>query len=158
MYQIYQIQFNDTLESIAKQFNTTANNLKHINGITNTLPMVGISIIVPKTENGNERYNIYTIQKDDSLYSISKKYDIPVNTLVRINGLNQNDYLYPGQELIVPKANDGIYMTTVDDTIEKVSKNTGTSIMDLINYNEDIFLIPEQIIFYNKNKNYKSVI
>ena len=42
----------------------------------------------------NELYDTYNIQKGDTLYAISKKYNINPELLALINGLNMNDYIY----------------------------------------------------------------
>ena len=67
MYQIYQVQSYDTLENIARNFNTTIDELKKINGITDFTPVMGAPLIVPKVNSGN-----YIVQRGDSLYSIAK--------------------------------------------------------------------------------------
>lgn len=43
---------------------------------------------------------LYTVKIGDSLYSISRKYDIPVDTIRLVNGLNE-PHIVPGQALLM---------------------------------------------------------
>ena len=100
MYKIYKVSMGDTLSSIAKKFNTTIDNLQNINGIDYI--NMGELIIVPNNSN-NDFFDIYTIEKGDSLYKIAQKYNISLIDLLNINGLDKDNYIYPGQEVLVPK-------------------------------------------------------
>ncbi len=46
----------------------------------------------------------YTIQKDDTLGSIAKKYDVSTGELLLKNRLPAGVTLYPGQQIFIPKA------------------------------------------------------
>lgn len=46
----------------------------------------------------------YTIQKDDTLESIAKKYDVSTGELLLKNRLPAGVTLYPGQQIFIPKA------------------------------------------------------
>lgn len=48
-----------------------------------------------------EKRKIHQVEKGDTLYSISKKYDIDVNILKDINGL-KNNVLSIGQKIVIP--------------------------------------------------------
>ncbi|MGC9054505.1 MAG: LysM peptidoglycan-binding domain-containing protein, partial [Candidatus Hydrogenedens sp.] len=44
----------------------------------------------------------YTVKKGETAYHIAKKYDIPVNELLKVNGLNSVKSVKPGMEIQVP--------------------------------------------------------
>ena len=46
---------------------------------------------------------ICVVQKDDSLWSIAKKYNTSLDDIISINGLDESGSLYPGQKLLVLK-------------------------------------------------------
>ena len=49
----------------------------------------------------------YKVEKGDTLYSISRKYQITVAELRAANNLSENDILKAGQKLIIPEADIG---------------------------------------------------
>lgn len=51
--------------------------------------------------------DVYTVQTGDSLSSIADRFQVPVDTLVRINELPNPDYVFVGQRLLIPTAADG---------------------------------------------------
>lgn len=146
MYQIYQVQSYDTLENIARNFNTTIDELKKINGITDFTPVMGAPLIVPKVNSGN-----YIVQRGDSLYSIAKKYNTTPQVIATYNGLNVGDYIYPGQEIQLPNKNENFYVVKKDDTINDLLQKLNISIQDLLDLNDNILLKEEQVIFYKND-------
>ena len=98
-YEYYTVQKGDSLYQIAKKYNTTTNELKNINKLTNTLLSIGQKLKVPST---GQQYNLYTVVKGDSLYQIAKKYNTTVNDIKSLNNLT-NNILNIGQELKIPR-------------------------------------------------------
>ena len=152
MYQIYQVAPNDTIVSIAGKFNTTIDEIRKINGMNlNNMLLPGNYIVVPNVR--NDLYIRYTVVKGDNLYSIAQNNGTTVQTLVAINGLEENAFIYPNQEILIPRRDLGIYVTVEDDTLSGVSEKSGVSIEDLIRENQRLYLLPEQIIVYKKREN-----
>lgn len=152
MYQIYQVAPNDTIVSIAGKFNTTIDEIRKINGMNlNTMLVPGNYIVVPNV--GNDLYTTYTVVKGDNLYSIAQKNGITVQTLVAINGLEENAFIYPNQEILIPRRDLGVYVTIEDDTINGVSEKSGVPVEELLRENQRLYLLPEQIIVYKKREN-----
>lgn len=57
---------------------------------------------VPKdNKNNTNNSNIYVVSKNDTLYSIAKKFNTTVNEIVKLNNLSTDD-LYIGEKLIIP--------------------------------------------------------
>ncbi len=153
MYAIYQVKQDDTLESVAKKFNTTVEFLNTINGLPNNFQLVpGFNIIVPSMQ--NEIFFKYTIKAGDTLYSIANRYGVNVDNLAMINGLKKDEFIYPNQELIIPRSDVGIFITEEGDTLNSVSEKLSLPIDELLNQNASIYLMPEQLIVYKKEKSY----
>ncbi len=95
-------------------------------------------------------YLVYEIKKGDSLYKISKEFDVNTKLLSELNGLNMDDYIYPGQMLLVPKKDVSYYITKDGDSLELVSNIFGVSEEEIVKNNKTIYLLPEQMIYYKK--------
>lgn len=103
--------------------------------------------------NENENYfTYYTIEKGDNLYEISRKYNINPKLLAAINGIEENEYIYPGQELMIPKSGYSYYITAEGDTLSGVSSAFKTTNENLIRFNKTIYLLPEQILVYKEGR------
>lgn len=145
MYSIYKIEKGETLEDISKKFNTSLSNLKRINGLQETTTTFeGKYIIVPAKK--DKLFENYIIKKGDTIYDIAKKHEIDVNTLLKLNGLLKTDYIYPGEELIIPINGVDVYITKEDDTLSSVADKLKSNVGKIVLENETIYLLPEQLI------------
>ncbi len=97
-----------------------------------------------------EYYTYYTIESGDTLYSISKKFDVNPKLVAELNGLKVDEYIYPKQTLIIPKKGIQYYITKEDDTLKQVSNIFGTNESSLAEQNKTIYLLPGQMIFYRE--------
>ena len=95
----YIVQKGDTLYSISKKYNISVDELKRINNLTSNLISIGQELLIPKEE--IIEYDIYTVQKGDSLWKISQQYQIKVPELIELNNLD-NLTIQIGQKLMVP--------------------------------------------------------
>lgn len=96
-------------------------------------------------------FDYCTIDKGDNLYKISKKYNINPNLLASLNGLDMNDYIYPGQTLLIPNSNYSYYITKQGDTLDMVSKTFNISNNKLLEDNKTIYLLEGQMLVNKKN-------
>ena len=98
----------------------------------------------------------YKVEKGDTLYSISRKYQITVAELRTANNLSENDVIKAGQKLIIPDADIGTaaalsstkntasaapagktieYTVKKGDTLYGIARNNGMSVADLMSLN-----------------------
>ena len=134
---IYVVKKGDTLYSISKKLNISINTLKALNKLNTNEIYVGQQLILCNDKN-TEEYDVYTVKKGDSLWSISKKYDISVKELIELNNLN-NLTLQINQKLKVPKTiiiepeeNDTeIYIVEKNDTLWSISRKFNISVNEL---------------------------
>ena len=102
----YQVEPGDTLYQIAKNFNTTVDEIKRLNNLTsNTLSIgqilnINNSINEPNTQIPSTQ--TYTVQRGDSLWLIANKLNTTVDKIKRINNLSTN-LLQIGQVLLIPE-------------------------------------------------------
>ena len=144
MYQVYEVKSDDTLDSIASSAGISSDMLVRINGFDEIFS--GDLIVVPD----NSMYFSYVVKQGDSLYDISRKYNQDLNLLYEINGIKEGDYVYPNQEILIPKSDASIYMTRDSDTLDSISSDLGVSISDIVSMNPNLLFMPDQIIVYKR--------
>ncbi len=145
MFDKYTIKPGDTLNSIANKFNTKPQVILEINNIYYPEDLrAGMDIIIPKEK--EQYFNYYTIEKGDSLYKIAQKYNINPTLLASLNGLNMEDYIYPNQEILIPKSGYSYYITAEGDTLKNVADMFKISEESLLKQNPTIYLLKDQIL------------
>lgn len=146
MYKIYQVEVGETLDSIASKLNTDTETLRRLNGIKGMMNLrPGSYLIVPTVD---DRFTTYIVQKGDNIYSISRRFDVDSNLVLRLNGLENESFIYPDQEILIPNKNYNFYITKQGDTMTSVSESVNENVIDLLNNNETLFLEPDQLIIY----------
>lgn len=96
-------------------------------------------------------FDYYVVKNGDTLYEISKDNNIDASLLAQLNGFNKDDYIYPNQVLLIPKAGTMLYITANGDTLLEVANGMGADVLDFLEQNKNIYLQPEQLIVYKYN-------
>lgn len=149
MFESYLIKDDDTLDKIADRHNVSKEYLIDINNLyyeSDFKP--GRELIVPKVE--DVYFNIYVVEKGDTLYQIGKKFNVNPDLLSSLNGIKKDEYIYPKQELMIPKEGYSYYITAEGDTLREVINVFNTSYEKLLKENKTIYLLPEQLIVLKK--------
>ncbi|NMM65736.1 LysM peptidoglycan-binding domain-containing protein [Clostridium sp. P21] len=110
----YTVASGDSLYTIGKLFNTTANTIMKDNNLTSTTIYPGKVLTVPGY--------IYTIKSGDSLYLICQRYGISISSLRQANNKWDN-YLNIGDKLILP----GVTATNTNSTAVSTTNNSYTA-------------------------------
>ena len=104
----YVVRRGNTLSFIAKEFNTTVENIVLENDIQNpNLIYIGEKLkIIPNYNDLDKDSSLskiyYKVKKGDTLYSISKRYDVTVEKLVRLNNIINPNLIFPNEILKIP--------------------------------------------------------
>lgn len=147
MYEVYTVKFGDTLKGISSIYNTSIEELIKLNSIIDLNDLKeGVQIMIPN--NNSNPYRYYTVKKGDTLQAIASKYNIDYNLLLKLNGLENNDYVYPNQTIVLPKEGVSLYLTKDNDTLNSVASDLGMSIMELAENNDNLYLRENQIIVF----------
>lgn len=146
----YIVEVGDTIQSIARKFEVSLEDLVKENNLENIYFLEpGLELIIPESTGTNtEAFEYYTVKKGDNLYQIGLKYNISPELLAEINGLELNEYIFPDQKLLVPKNGIQVYITKEGDTLKLISNELGIPRESILLYNENIYLLPEQLIAY----------
>ena len=146
--QLYTVREGDTLYTIANNFNTTVDNIKSLNDLTNNTLSIGQILIVPT---GTTASNTYRVRPGDSLYSIAKQFNITVDELKRANNLS-NNFISVNQELKIPSKigeETQLYTVKSGDTLYSIAKENNTTVQNIKNANNltsDILTIGTKLI------------
>ena len=132
----YIVKNGDSLWSIASKNDTTVDNIKRLNNLTNNTLQIGqiLKLNNEEKEDNLKDKNIYTVKKGDSLWLIANKNGVSVDDIKNANKLTSNT-LQIGQILIIPdkktstkeityvvKKGDSLWLIAnkYDTTVEKI--------------------------------------
>ncbi|OTG75370.1 lytic transglycosylase [Acinetobacter sp. ANC 4169] len=117
--EIYLVQRGDTLSSIAAKSKISVTELAQLNKISHTHGLqVGQSLKIPASSTVPDSY---TVQSGDSLSAISAKYNLGMDYIANINGINRNTGLRVGQRLKLSGEEPVAAPNKADVKVEKVS-------------------------------------
>lgn len=101
-------------------------------------------------EEKDDFFDYYIVSEGDTLYDIARKNNVDVSILSEINGIKTYDYLYPKQEIMIPKNNVVLYITKQGDTLQDFISFTGKTLDEIVESNSSIYLLPEQLMVYKE--------
>ena len=162
-YVNYTVKKGDTLYSIAKQYGVLADTIIQDNALKNANLSIGQNLkirVAPSSfdveecfgedsnvELPNNNAERYVVQKGDTLYSISKKFNTSVNNIIQANRLNGN-VLTVGQVLQIPVPSY-TYIVQRGDTLYGIARKFQKSVDELKkknNLNTNNLTIGQQLI------------
>ncbi|MDD2696813.1 MAG: LysM peptidoglycan-binding domain-containing protein [Candidatus Pacebacteria bacterium] len=98
----------------------------------------------------------YIVEEGDTLWSLSSKFNISLNTILWANDLNKNSVLKLGQKLIILPVSGVIHHVKAGDTISDVAKTYKGKTEEIIAFNNlssegdvyvgDIVIIPNGVL------------
>lgn len=149
---MYTVVGGDTLYKIAKKYNTTVSKIIDLNYLKSPNLSIGQVLRIPEMYIKEEdmylpQYINYEVKKGDSLYSISKEYNLDIDTIKKDNAL-ANDNLVIGQNLKIRTSSTVVeecfnedleedikYKVKKGDTLYSIAKKYKTTIGNIIKKN-----------------------
>ena len=98
----------DSLWKLAKKYDTEVKIIKEINYIDNDLLAINDTLLIPLSKSKTNNfipYEMHIISEGDTLWDLSKKYNIELDELAKMNSINKNSYLQLGQQLTIGNKN-----------------------------------------------------
>lgn len=148
----YIVKRGDTLYKIASIYNTTIDSIKELNNLTSNILTIGQELLIPSSNEPiiPEQTTNYIVQKGDSLWSISKKFNTTVDELIELNNLSTIN-LQVGDNLLIPKQENinKIYIVEPKDTLWSIAKKNNISVeklKELNNLTSNLLSIGQELI------------
>lgn len=120
MYYEYTVQKSEGFYSICKKFNVSEEEIKAVNpGTQNGLSYASV-ILIPYKE---KKHTLHKVGRRETLYSISKKYEITVEDIYNMNPNIQTEGLRSGMMIKIPeKTLNTTQLLVVNDSLPKIEK------------------------------------
>jgi len=151
----------DSLWKLAKKYDTELKIIKEINYIDSDLLSINDTLLIPLSKSKSNNfipYEMHIVSEGDTLWDLSKKYNIAIEDLIRMNSLNKDSYLQLGQQLTIGNKNIHrnieskkrtiLYSVKQGDNLYKISDLFDVTVESIkeINDFETSVLMPGQII------------
>ena len=157
-FSTYTVKKGDTIYGIARKFGLKPSVIMDANDLTASSKLyVGQQLKIQSSsskENSRKTFNskdgtIYTVEKGDSIYKISKKFGVSMQCIREANSLH-SDKLLVGQKLTIPAScekiqqsscinlstgGEKLYVVVSGDSISAIAKKFGVKSSDIIRVN-----------------------
>lgn len=159
-WQPYKIKSGDTLGAIARRYNTTVDALARLNKISGNTIRVGQTLLIPRGSDNVEQQLVelaqnteigprnnktaYVVQRGDTLWDLSRKYDVTVAQLRSWNKLSAQAVLNEGQTLEIwqetsastaAKTRTLNYRVRPGDSLAKIAQRFSITVSDIVKWN-----------------------
>lgn len=101
----------ETLYSISRQYGVSVDSILSANGMgKDSVLKAGQSLSIPDggkdpgpSSAAGAEFSVHTVQKNETLYSISRQYGVSVSELRSANGMSGSDIIKAGQTISIPQ-------------------------------------------------------
>ncbi|MEC7790838.1 MAG: LysM peptidoglycan-binding domain-containing protein [Pseudomonadota bacterium] len=101
---VYTVAPGDTVCGVAQRYGVKCRALLAANGLTSgSVLSVGRRLVIPGALAETRGGDTYTVRKGDSACGVASRYGVSCDTLLAANELSQQDLIYPGQTLRIPR-------------------------------------------------------
>ena len=161
----HNVKFGETLSEIALKYNTTTDQIKLANDITSNMIRVDSYLMIPVSNQAREKYQKsesqrritkqnktrngnkieHTVKRGESLWLLSRRYDVDINTIAGWNGISPKDILSIGEKIVIwtqkvsaePQSvtRKIIYTVKNGDSLYLIAKKFRVTIVDIARWN-----------------------
>lgn len=154
-YKVHKVQAGETVYALSRAYEVTANDILEANPAAGQGLSIGQEILIPVREETGESVT-HTVQAGETLFAISKKYDVDIEEIQKLNGMS-DVALNVGQELVIRKGADSgsevkteakeeldnkvvpegaDYTVEAGETLYAISRKFNVSVEDLVEWNK----------------------
>lgn len=103
-HQVHRVAKGETLESIARTYGVSVQAIMLVNNIGNPRRIkAGTSLVIPRSDDKPENAGPtkYTVKKGDTLWAISRQFDVSSTDIMKWNSITSTAQIKPGDELTI---------------------------------------------------------
>ena len=160
----YKIRSGDCLSKIAKRYSTTISLIKKVNRLSTNRIIVNDDLLIPKVvddtinnDNHEPHYTEYKIKRGDSLWDLSKTFNVSIDKIAIWNNINKEDFLKIGNTIklyICENQHDISRPETIQkvayhvkngDSLIRIANRFNVSVSELVAWNLNVKKQPELI-------------
>lgn len=133
-YKKHTVKKGETVSSVAKHYQVTPYDINRLNpdaknglkeGATLLIPVANKEVAKPKDVPTKVANTIHTVEPKETLYSLSKKYNVTVEDIEKANGATLKEGLKEGRQVIIPVKGSGVAAQV--KAAEKADAKKGTN-------------------------------
>ena len=127
-YKTHKVKLGETIESIAKTYMVTPYDIYALNPDAKTRLQPDMVLIIPRSKVLNTpvqtqttkllRYKTHKVKRKETLYSISKKYNITIDDIKKHNNRLYSESLRKGDKINIPQYSNATTTTNLGNTIK----------------------------------------
>ena len=162
----HKIRSGESLLTIAKKYNTSVDVIQSVNELNGALIRSGDYLLIPVATKDLEQYTLssnqrriakqskqygkskvnYQVQSGDTLWDISRAFNVGVRELASWNSMAPGDYLRPGQKLVIWQEGDAapkstgilrtiVYQVRNGDSLARIANRFNVTISQIEQWN-----------------------
>ncbi|MAD52885.1 MULTISPECIES: LysM peptidoglycan-binding domain-containing protein [unclassified Idiomarina] len=162
----HKIRSGESLLTIAKKYNTSVDVIQSVNELNGALIRSGDYLLIPVATKDLEQYTLssnqrriakqskqygkskvnYQVQSGDTLWDISRAFNVGVRELASWNSMAPGDYLRPGQKLVIWQKGESapqstgilrtiIYQVRSGDSLARIANRFNVTISQIEQWN-----------------------
>ncbi len=79
------------------------------------------------------KVNLYKVKKGDNLFSISRRFNISIQELIKVNKIQEPYKIFPNQSIFIPQ--NKMHIVVKGETLYSISRYYETTVFTLAKYN-----------------------
>ncbi len=95
----HEVRPGDSLWNLAKRHNTTTKRIQEMNKLNSSRLYIGQTLKIPTGP--LHGFEVYSVKHGESPVAIARRFNMSLDNFFRINNLNKNSVIYPGQRVFV---------------------------------------------------------
>jgi membrane-bound lytic murein transglycosylase D len=164
----HKVKSGDSLLRLANKYHTTANIIQQVNELDSNLIHTGKYLVIPVALKSLESYTLskdnrlattqarkngsyqlhYKVKRGDTMWDLSREYDVDLRQFAKWNGMAPTDPLKPGKELVIwvnqmsAKQDKNAVMRTITytvrtgDSLARIAGKFNVQIADIQRWNQ----------------------